>query len=63
MAVDLDDVREIALSLPSPEEHLIRQYVKLRVGTIVYASGSLSVRAARQLGPWTTVGTCPRRRP
>jgi hypothetical protein len=40
MAVDLDDVREIALSLPRTEEHLIRQYVKFRVGRIVYASVS-----------------------
>jgi hypothetical protein len=40
MAVDLDDVREIALSLPRTEEHLIRQYVKFRVGRLVYASVS-----------------------
>ncbi len=40
MAVDLHDVREIALSLPRTEEHLIRQYVKFRVGRIVYASVS-----------------------
>src|SRR3954465_15011290 len=40
MAVDLDEVREIALSLPRSEEHLIRQYVKFRVGRIVYASVS-----------------------
>ena len=40
MAVDLHDVREIALSLPRTEEHLIRQYVKFRVGKIVYASVS-----------------------
>jgi hypothetical protein len=40
MAVDLDDVRAIALSLPRTEEHLIRQYVKFRVGRIVYASVS-----------------------
>jgi hypothetical protein len=40
MGVDLDDVRAIALSLPRTEEHLIRQYVKFRVGRIVYASVS-----------------------
>jgi hypothetical protein len=40
MAVDLDDVRAIALSLPRTEEHLIREYVKFRVGRIVYASVS-----------------------
>ena len=40
MAVDLHDVREIALALPRTEEHLIRQYVKFRVGRIVYASVS-----------------------
>src|SRR6201996_8341515 len=32
------DVREVALSLPRTEEHLIRDYVKFRVGKIVYAS-------------------------
>jgi len=40
MAVDLEDVRDIALSLPRTEEHLIRQYVKFRIGSIVYASVS-----------------------
>src|SRR3954463_666145 len=40
MAVDLHDVRGIAMSLPRTEEHLIRQYVKFRVGRIVYASVS-----------------------
>jgi hypothetical protein len=40
MAVDLHDVRDIAMSLPRTEEHLIRQYVKFRVGRIVYASVS-----------------------
>src|SRR3954469_7352958 len=40
MAVDLHEVREIALSLPRTEEHLIREYVKFRVGRIVYASVS-----------------------
>jgi hypothetical protein len=38
MAVDLHDVREIAMSLPRTEEHLIRDHVKFRVGRIVYAS-------------------------
>ena len=32
------DVREVALSLPRTEEHLIRDHVKFRVGKIVYAS-------------------------
>ena len=40
MAVDLHDVRAIAMSLPRTEEHLIRQHVKFRVGRIVYASVS-----------------------
>ncbi len=40
MAVDLEDVRGIALSLPRTEEHLIRRYVKFRIGSIVYASVS-----------------------
>jgi hypothetical protein len=40
MGVDLHDVRTIALSLPRTEEHLIRRYVKFRVGRIVYASVS-----------------------
>ena len=34
------DVREVAMSLPRTEEHLIRDYVKFRVGKIVYASVS-----------------------
>jgi len=34
------DVREVAVSLPRTEEHLIRDYVKFRVGKIVYASVS-----------------------
>jgi hypothetical protein len=38
MAVDLHDVRGIAMSLPRTEEHLIRDHVKFRVGRIVYAS-------------------------
>jgi hypothetical protein len=32
------DVREVALALPRTEEHLIRDYIKFRVGRIVYAS-------------------------
>lgn len=34
------EVRAVALSLPRTEEHLIRDYVKFRVGKIVYASVS-----------------------
>ena len=34
------DVRAVAMSLPRTEEHLIRDYVKFRVGKIVYASVS-----------------------
>ena len=34
------DVREVAVSLPRTSEHLIRDYVKFRVGKIVYASVS-----------------------
>jgi hypothetical protein len=34
------DVREVAMALPRTEEHLIRDYVKFRVGKIVYASVS-----------------------
>jgi hypothetical protein len=32
------DVRAVAFSLPRSEEHLIRDYIKFRVGKIVYAS-------------------------
>jgi hypothetical protein len=32
------DVRAVAAALPRTEEHLIRDYVKFRVGKIVYAS-------------------------
>jgi len=32
------DVRAVALTLPRTEEHLIRDYIKFRVGKIVYAS-------------------------
>src|ERR1700753_3448039 len=34
------DVRAVALALPRTSEHLIRDYVKFRVGRIVYASVS-----------------------
>jgi hypothetical protein len=34
------DVREVAMSLPRTEEHLIRDHIKFRVGKIVYASVS-----------------------
>ena len=36
--VTAQDVRAVALSLPRTEEHLIRDYVKFRVGKIVYAT-------------------------
>jgi hypothetical protein len=32
------EVRAVALSLPRTEEHLIHDYIRFRVGTIVYAS-------------------------
>lgn len=32
------DVRDVALTLPRTEEHLIRDHIKFRVGKIVYAS-------------------------
>jgi hypothetical protein len=38
--VTIHDVRALALSLPRTEEHLIRDYVKFRVGRIVYATVS-----------------------
>jgi hypothetical protein len=38
--VTLDDVRACALALPRTQEHLIREYVKFRVGRIVYATVS-----------------------
>jgi hypothetical protein len=38
--VTASDVRDVALALPRTEEHLIRDYVKFRVGKIVYASVS-----------------------
>lgn len=38
--ITLEDVREAALPLPRTEEHHIREYVKFKVGRIVYASVS-----------------------
>ena len=38
--VTIDDVRAWAMALPRTEEHLIRDYVKFRVGRIVYATVS-----------------------
>lgn len=38
--VTVHDVRALALSLPRTEEHLIRDYVKFRVGRLVYATVS-----------------------
>jgi hypothetical protein len=38
--VTASDVRDAALALPRTEEHLIRDYIKFRVGPIVYASVS-----------------------
>jgi hypothetical protein len=38
--VTLAEVRAVALSLPRTEEHLIRDWVKFRVGRIVYAAVS-----------------------
>ncbi len=40
IVVTVDDVRGWALALPRTEEHLIRDYVKFRVGRIVYAAVS-----------------------
>ena len=36
--ITVADVRELALSLPRTEEHLIHDHIKFRVGKIVYAS-------------------------
>ncbi len=36
--VSVRDVRECAMALPRTEEHLIRDYIKFRVGRIVYAT-------------------------
>jgi hypothetical protein len=38
--VTIEDVRAWALALPRTEEHLIRDYVKFRVGRMVYAAVS-----------------------
>ena len=38
--VTLAEVRAVALALPRTEEHLIRDWVKFRVGRIVYATVS-----------------------
>ena len=38
--VTVRDVRALAMALPRTEEHLIRDYVKFRVGRIVYATVS-----------------------
>ncbi len=40
MAVAVDDVRRLALTLPRTTEHLIRDRVKFRVGQLVYVSFS-----------------------
>ncbi|HEY0719603.1 MAG TPA: MmcQ/YjbR family DNA-binding protein [Streptosporangiaceae bacterium] len=36
--VTLEEVRAVAVTLPRTSEHLIREYVKFRVGKIVYVS-------------------------
>jgi hypothetical protein len=38
--VSVDDVRRLALTLPRTTEHLIRDRVKFRVGSLVYAAFS-----------------------
>jgi hypothetical protein len=38
--VTLSDVRAVALELPRTSEHLIRDYVKFRIGSLVYVSVS-----------------------
>jgi hypothetical protein len=38
--VDLTDIRAVALELPRTEEHLIGEYVKFRIRSLVYASVS-----------------------
>jgi hypothetical protein len=40
MAVEIHDVRRLALTLPRTTEHLIRDRVKFRVGSLVYAAFS-----------------------
>ena len=36
--VTVDDIRQLAVTLPRSEEHLIRDRVKFRIGRIVYLS-------------------------
>jgi hypothetical protein len=36
----LEDVRRVALTLPRTQEHVVREWVKFRVGRIVYAAVS-----------------------
>ena len=36
--VTVDDIRQLAVTLPRSEEHLIRDRVKFRIGRIVYVS-------------------------
>jgi hypothetical protein len=38
--VRLEEIRAVTLTLPRSSEHLIREYVKFRVGKIVYVSVS-----------------------
>ncbi len=38
--VTVDDVRRLALTLPRSTEHLVRDRVKFRVGSLVYAAFS-----------------------
>jgi hypothetical protein len=38
--ITVQDLRSCALALPRTEEHLIRDYVKFRIGRIVYATVS-----------------------
>jgi hypothetical protein len=40
MAIEVDDVRRLALSLPGTTEHLIRDRVKFRVKQLVYVAFS-----------------------
>jgi hypothetical protein len=40
VTVTVDDVRALALSLPRTTEHLIRDRVKFRIGSIVYVAFS-----------------------
>ena len=38
--VTVEEIRAVAVTLPRTSEHLIREYVKFRVGKIVYVSVS-----------------------